>query len=154
MYTFIPFLIFWSSNLWYIDDNFVSFSNVCTDFCKYDSFVINSCTASFCIVHDECARDLPQVLACMVPAPIARLMWHTHDFVTECLPILTTVWPETLHISLSGVARTVPSPLGRGNLPHPVPTFSPIKHLCPQQQPAMCCCRDVCIKISCGGVGS
>lgn len=63
------------------------------------TFVINSCTASFCIVHDECARDLPQVLACVVPGPTARLVWHSHDFVTKCLPVLTILArdPATSH---------------------------------------------------------
>ena len=60
--------------------------------------------------------------ACMVPGPTARLVWHSHDFVTDwCLPMWTVAWPETPPTTHCGAARTVPILLEWGKLPHALP---------------------------------
>ena len=52
------------------------------------------------------------------------------------------------HTSHCGAARTLPILLEWGNLPHALPYPSSNKDLFPQQQLPMCCCWDVCTKIS------
>lgn len=77
------------------------------------TFVINSCTASSCIVHDECAGDLPQLSVwflglqpglCGTPVTDGQVSSHLDLGLAR----------DPAHLAVR-VARTVPILLNRGS---------------------------------------
>lgn len=69
----------------------------------------------------------------VVSGPTAKLVWHSHDFVTDwCLPIWTVTWPEdpthTSHCwgsqDCSHTPRTVEPSSFPAHIPPPIKTYA------------------------------